>query len=83
MTRLSSARCKRNAALRAPVFQEFQAKHRCLPQSVGVWIGPEGDFAPEELDAIQAAGALPISLAGWSCASRPRRFIAFPSSITN
>jgi 16S rRNA (uracil1498-N3)-methyltransferase len=43
-------------------FQEFQAKHGRLPQSVGVWIGPEGDFAPEELDAIQAAGALPVSL---------------------
>jgi 16S rRNA (uracil1498-N3)-methyltransferase len=43
-------------------FQEFQAKHGRLPQSAGVWIGPEGDFTPEELNAIQAAGALPISL---------------------
>ena len=43
-------------------FQEFQAKHGRLPQSVGVWIGPEGDFTPEELEAIQASGALPVSL---------------------
>ncbi len=42
--------------------QEFQAKHKCLPQSVGVWIGPEGDFTPDELKAIQTSGALPISL---------------------
>jgi 16S rRNA (uracil1498-N3)-methyltransferase len=42
--------------------QAFQAKHGRLPQSIGVWIGPEGDFTPEELDAIQATGALPVSL---------------------
>ena len=42
--------------------QAFQAKHGRLPQSFGVWIGPEGDFTPEELDAIQATGALPVSL---------------------
>ena len=42
--------------------QEFQAKHGRLPQSVGVWIGPEGDFTLEELHAIQSAGAKPISL---------------------
>jgi 16S rRNA (uracil1498-N3)-methyltransferase len=43
-------------------FREFQAKHGRLPQSVGVWIGPEGDFTLDELNAIQAAGAQPISL---------------------
>jgi 16S rRNA (uracil1498-N3)-methyltransferase len=43
-------------------FREFQTKHGRLPQSVGVWIGPEGDFTPEELEAVQASGALPISL---------------------
>jgi 16S rRNA (uracil1498-N3)-methyltransferase len=43
-------------------FREFQAQQKRLPQSVGVWIGPEGDFTPEELEAIQTSGALPISL---------------------
>jgi 16S rRNA (uracil1498-N3)-methyltransferase len=33
-----------------------------LPQSVGIWIGPEGDFTLDELKAIQASGAQPISL---------------------
>jgi 16S rRNA (uracil1498-N3)-methyltransferase len=43
-------------------FQEFQAKQGRLPQSVAVWIGPEGDFTPDEMKIIQASGALPISL---------------------
>jgi len=33
-----------------------------LPQSAGVWIGPEGDFTLAELLAIEAAGARPITL---------------------
>ena len=40
----------------------FHADHGRPPQSVGVWIGPEGDFTLAELEAIQAAGACPISL---------------------
>jgi len=32
------------------------------PQTLCVWIGPEGDFAPEEMEAIQGAGARPITL---------------------
>ena len=33
-----------------------------MPRTVGVWIGPEGDFTLEELQAIQKTGAEPISL---------------------
>ncbi len=32
------------------------------PQTIRVWVGPEGDFAPEEMAAIKGAGALPITL---------------------
>lgn len=31
-------------------------------KSAAVWIGPEGDFAPAELEAIKASGAYPITL---------------------
>ena len=43
-------------------FEEFQTKHGRPPQSAAVWIGPEGDFTLEELQAIQNSGAQPISL---------------------
>jgi 16S rRNA (uracil1498-N3)-methyltransferase len=43
-------------------FVEFQAQHRRAPASVSVWIGPEGDFTPEESRAVQKAGAHPITL---------------------
>jgi len=33
-----------------------------MPDTVGIWIGPEGDFTPAELIAAKAAGALPITL---------------------
>ena len=45
-------------------FQEFQVKSGRLPQSVSVWIGPEGDFTRDELKMIEASGALPVSLGG-------------------
>jgi 16S rRNA (uracil1498-N3)-methyltransferase len=44
------------------VLCEFEVKHGRPPQSVGVWVGPEGDFTLDELSEIQAAGAQPISL---------------------
>ena len=44
------------------IFREFQKASGRSPQSVAVWIGPEGDFTPDELGAIQKNGAHPISL---------------------
>lgn len=43
-------------------FRVFQSEHGRMPRSVCIWIGPEGDFTPAEVRAIQSAGALPISL---------------------
>jgi 16S rRNA (uracil1498-N3)-methyltransferase len=43
-------------------FQKFEAEHGRKPRSACVWIGPEGDFSPEEIATITGAGALPITL---------------------
>jgi len=34
------------------------------PQTAGWFVGPEGDFTPGELEALLAAGAVPVSLGG-------------------
>lgn len=44
------------------VFAEFQTQHGRNPASIGVWIGPEGDFTRTELEAIEMAGTKPITL---------------------
>jgi 16S rRNA (uracil1498-N3)-methyltransferase len=44
------------------VFREFEKANGRLPKTVAIWIGPEGDFTPNELKLIEAAGAQPISL---------------------
>jgi 16S rRNA (uracil1498-N3)-methyltransferase len=41
---------------------EFQKQHGQLPRSAGAWIGPEGDFTLAELQAIETAGAKPVTL---------------------
>lgn len=43
-------------------FRNFAEDRKRLPQSVCVWVGPEGDFTPAETNAIRQAGALPITL---------------------
>ena len=43
-------------------FREFHGKHGRRPATICVWVGPEGDFTPEEMNAIKAGGALPMTL---------------------
>jgi 16S rRNA (uracil1498-N3)-methyltransferase len=44
------------------IFQEYEKVKGHSPRSAAAWIGPEGDFTPDELKAVQNYGALPISL---------------------
>jgi 16S rRNA (uracil1498-N3)-methyltransferase len=46
-------------------FREYAAAHRAPPRSVAIWIGPEGDFSPAEVEAARAAGGKVISLGPW------------------
>jgi 16S rRNA (uracil1498-N3)-methyltransferase len=42
--------------------QDFIAERQRPPRTICVWVGPEGDFTPAEINAIRQAGALPITL---------------------
>jgi 16S rRNA (uracil1498-N3)-methyltransferase len=42
--------------------RRYQEQHLRWPRSVHVWIGPEGDFTPEELASAKSGGAVPVSL---------------------
>lgn len=44
------------------VLREAHSANRPFPSSVCVWIGPEGDFSPRELNLVIEAGTLPVSL---------------------
>ena len=43
-------------------FETFLRERQRQPASVCVWVGPEGDFTPAEMNAVKSSGALPISL---------------------
>ena len=43
-------------------FQRFNAEHGHKPKSVAVWVGPEGDFSPAEMELLKRRGVLPITL---------------------
>src|SRR5260221_8763891 len=44
------------------LFKRFHAERGRLPESLCVWVGPEGDFTPAEMSAARSAGAVPITL---------------------
>lgn len=46
----------------ASVLRDFKRRDHRQPADIGVWIGPEGDFAPDELALALSAGARPITL---------------------
>lgn len=45
-------------------FRAFKAEQGRKPGSVALWVGPEGDFTAAEYEAIQGAGAKPVTLGG-------------------
>jgi 16S rRNA (uracil1498-N3)-methyltransferase len=44
------------------IISEFQKANKRQPQTVSVWIGPEGDFTLDELKTIENSGAQPVTL---------------------
>ena len=43
-------------------FREFLQDRGRTPKSISVWVGPEGDFTPAEVNTVLSSGALPITL---------------------
>jgi 16S rRNA (uracil1498-N3)-methyltransferase len=43
-------------------FETFKAERQRMPKTICVWVGPEGDFTPAEMNSIRQTGALPITL---------------------
>ncbi len=46
---------------RSPL-RDFVRERGRKPKSVTVWVGPEGDFTPAEMNSVIGAGAFPITL---------------------
>ena len=42
--------------------QKYRDAHKHLPKTASVWIGPEGDFSPAEMELILNSGVSPITL---------------------
>ena len=41
---------------------DYGSEHGTLPKTIAVWVGPEGDFTPSEVNAVLTAGVHPITL---------------------
>ncbi|MFA6544746.1 MAG: RsmE family RNA methyltransferase [Limisphaerales bacterium] len=44
------------------VFAGFETRERPRPAGVAVWVGPEGDFTPQEIAALVGGGVQPVTL---------------------
>ena len=40
----------------------FYSEHKKMPETLAIWVGPEGDFTPAEVNDILTAGYHPITL---------------------
>jgi 16S rRNA (uracil1498-N3)-methyltransferase len=45
-----------------PLIEAYVARHGRIPRSVEIWVGPEGDFTPAEIEAVIGRGGLPVTL---------------------
>ena len=43
-------------------FRDFQEKYQRPARTLEIWVGPEGDFTPEEYELLRQNGALPTTL---------------------
>ena len=43
-------------------FRDFQEKYQHPARTLEIWVGPEGDFTPEEYELLRQNGALPTTL---------------------
>lgn len=43
-------------------FEGFRSKQKKEPQTIAVWIGPEGDFSANEMKLVLDSGVLPMTL---------------------
>ena len=74
----SSARCKRNAAIRAHVFRNFRRSTDVCRKASAFGLGRKAISRRRNWTRFKRRAHCRFHWAGWCCASKPRRFIAFP-----